>query len=266
MIDAQALVPLGLTAYEAAAYLALLSRGSATPSEIAARARLPRQRVYDVLETLAAKGLCVAYGANPKSYSAVDPKLALELLAAENAERLERQKRESAELAGKLGIELAAAFAAGRAQNDPLAYIEVLAGAPRIAHRATTLAGEARHRVRSCIGLPLILSQSQNDTFIEAPLKNGVVYRALCDEPTLAVPEVRDWLSGYRSRGMELRIVPSLPIKMQLFDDALAFVSMQDPAGGTPSFTALAVRNRGLVAALALAFESLWAQSHIWMD
>lgn len=264
MIDAQSLIPLGLTAYEAAAYLALLSRGSQTPPEIATRAKLPRQRVYDVLDSLAAKGLCVEYGANPKCFSAVDPKVAFELLAVETAERLERQKRESADLAERLAGELAEVYTAGRSQNDPLAYIEVLAGAPRIAHRATTLAGKAQRSVCSCIRLPLILSEEQNDVFLQAPMKNGVTYRALCDDATLAVPEVRAWLARHHARGLDLRVVADLPIKMQLFDDELAFISMQDPAGGPPSFTAIAVRNRGVVAMLQLGFETLWAQSRAW--
>jgi hypothetical protein len=33
---------------------------------------------------------------------------------------------------------------------------------------------------------------------------------------------------------------------------------MQDPAGGQPSFTAVAIHNRGLVAMLNLAFEHPW--------
>jgi HTH-type transcriptional regulator, sugar sensing transcriptional regulator len=261
MIDAQSLIPLGLTAYEAAAYLALLSRSSLTPPEIAARAKLPRQRVYDVLASLAAKGLCVEYGANPKTFSAVDPKIALELLTMEATTRLERQKQESAELAGRLAGELATLFATGRAQNDPLAYVEVLAGTARIAHRAVALANEAAHTVRSCIKNPLILSEPQNDTFLQAPLKNGLHYHALCDTQMLQTPATRLWLEGYRERGMNLRVATDLPIKMQLFDAEVALLSMQDPAGGPPSFTAVAIRNRGVVAMLSLAFENLWQQA-----
>jgi hypothetical protein len=55
-------------------------------------------------------------------------------------------------------------------------------------------------------------------------------------------------------------VVPELPLKMQAFDDEVVLVSMQDPAGGPPSFTAVAIHNRGAVAMLNLAFEYLWAQ------
>jgi len=262
MIDTQSLVQLGLTAYEAAAYIALAARSSLTPAEIATRAKIPRQRVYDVLGSLTTKGLCLEYGANPKTFSAVDPRTALEHLAFETAERLDRQKKESTELAAKLAIELATVFTSGRSQNDPLAYVEVLIGSARIANRAVALAGDATRSVNSCIKNPLILSEQQNDAFIQKPLaKRGLRYRSLCDQPTLQEPATQSWLAQYHKKGMEIRVVPELPLKMQSFDDEVVLVSMQDPASGTPSFTAVAIRNRGTVAMLNLAFDFLWSQA-----
>ena len=54
------LVQLGLTNYEAKAYHALLQRGSSTASQVAELSGLPRQRIYDVLAGLVAKGLASA--------------------------------------------------------------------------------------------------------------------------------------------------------------------------------------------------------------
>ena len=73
MIEAQELAVLGLTSYEAAAYLALLGRVELTPVEVAARGAIPRQRIYDVLASLAAKGLCLARVGAPRAYAAVAP-------------------------------------------------------------------------------------------------------------------------------------------------------------------------------------------------
>lgn len=55
MPDPQSLIPLGLNAYEAAAYIALLGRPELAPADVAKQAGIPRQRVYDVLTTLSAK-------------------------------------------------------------------------------------------------------------------------------------------------------------------------------------------------------------------
>jgi len=97
---------------------------------------------------------------------------------------------------------------------------------------------------------------------VQKPLaKRGLRYRSLCDQPTLQEPATQSWLAQYHKKGMEIRVVPELPLKMQSFDDEVVLVSMQDPASGTPSFTAVAIRNRGTVAMLNLAFDFLWSQA-----
>jgi hypothetical protein len=150
-------------------------------------------------------------------------------------------------------------FDSGRGQNDPLAYVEVLSGATRIAHRALALAEAAKKSVNSCIRPPMILSKEQNWTSLKAPLERGIKYRALCDTETMRNAELAGWITQFQEWGLEIRVAPELPLKMQAFDDEVVMISMQDPAGGQPSFTAVAVHNRGLVAMLNLAFEHLWA-------
>jgi sugar-specific transcriptional regulator TrmB len=78
--DVEALVTLGLTGYEASAYVALTRRGQATGAEVARLAELPRQRVYDVLGSLVGRGLAVETPGRPTRYSAAPPDLALEQL------------------------------------------------------------------------------------------------------------------------------------------------------------------------------------------
>jgi HTH-type transcriptional regulator, sugar sensing transcriptional regulator len=262
MIDPQSLTLLGLTVYEASAYLALLGRPELSPAEVAAQARIPRQRVYDVLASLAAKGLClVARDSTPKAWLAVNPATALNLLAQERAQALDRERQEARSLAERLAAELAPVFASGRGQNDPLAYVEVLRGPARIAHRALALAQAATRSVNSCIKTPLILSGDQNQAFMSVPLARGLAYRALCETQAMDDPALRSLLDRFRGSGLDLRLTPALPLKMQAFDDEAVLVSMQDPAGGQPSFTAVTVHNRGLTAMLNLAFEGLWAQA-----
>jgi len=264
MAEFSSLTSLGLNGYESAAYMALLSRPELGPPDVAHRAGIPRQRIYDVLASLVCKGLCIARNSTPKTYSAVDPEIALELLAQERVAAYDRQRQEIHTLAARLTAELAPIFASGRGQNDPLAYVEVLAGPTRISHRALALAAAAKKSVNSCIKRPLILSKEQNWTFLKAPLGRGLRYRALCDTEVLEDTELREWMMQFRDWGLEIRVVPQVPLKMQSFDDEVVLVSMQDPAGGQPSFTAVAIHNRGAVAMLNLAFEYLWSQAQVF--
>jgi hypothetical protein len=54
------LVGLGLTQYEAKAYVALVRRDSSTAAQVSRLAGVPRQRIYDVLSSLAEKGLAAS--------------------------------------------------------------------------------------------------------------------------------------------------------------------------------------------------------------
>ena len=69
----KSLTDVGLNQYEAAAYKALLGRAEMTTTEVAARAKIPRQRVYDVLASLENKGLATSRDGTPRVYSAVEP-------------------------------------------------------------------------------------------------------------------------------------------------------------------------------------------------
>ncbi len=91
------LMELGLSKYEACAYLALLGHDDSTAVEVADRAHVPRQRIYDTLESLRAKNMIAIRAGRPARHTARPPAQALPALlvarqqqqAAENA-RLEQ--------------------------------------------------------------------------------------------------------------------------------------------------------------------------------
>jgi len=66
---------LGLTEYEAKAYVALASIGSAVPREVAGLAEMPYPSAYDALEALAKKGWVEVARGRPKRYHARPPEL-----------------------------------------------------------------------------------------------------------------------------------------------------------------------------------------------
>src|SRR5690348_13088808 len=96
------LVDLGLTGYEASAYLALTRRGHATASEVARLAGLPRQRVYDVLDGLVARGLASVTAGRPAQYAAQPPADALGALLQRQRDTLDRLERDVAAAVAQL--------------------------------------------------------------------------------------------------------------------------------------------------------------------
>src|SRR6266567_4341581 len=68
---------LGLNAYESRSYLVLMGHPKFKALELAARAHVPRQKIYEVLDSLVEKGFAQMVQEKTKLFSAVEPKLAL---------------------------------------------------------------------------------------------------------------------------------------------------------------------------------------------
>src|SRR5919201_4205444 len=96
------LVQLGLTSYEAKAYLALIRRDSSSASEVARVANLPRQRIYDVLASLVEKGLAAGRPGSPTKYAATPPEIALDRLVAERRGELDHLESEATRMIEQL--------------------------------------------------------------------------------------------------------------------------------------------------------------------
>lgn len=77
------LMRLGLSEYEARAYVATVSLGEGTVNEISRESGVPRSRAYDIMERLAKKGFVEVGNTTPICYRANDPMSASERLMEE---------------------------------------------------------------------------------------------------------------------------------------------------------------------------------------
>src|SRR6202162_2870969 len=68
---------LGLNAYESRSYLVLLGHPQFKALELAARAHVPRQKVYEILDSLVEKGFAQVVQEKTKLFSAVGPAMAI---------------------------------------------------------------------------------------------------------------------------------------------------------------------------------------------
>src|SRR5438309_6496489 len=68
---------LGLNAYEARSYLVLVGHPRFKALELAARAHVPRQKIYEVLDGLVENGFAEVVQERTKLFSAVEPGLAI---------------------------------------------------------------------------------------------------------------------------------------------------------------------------------------------
>src|SRR5688572_30761785 len=137
------LTSLGLTTYEAKAYVALLGRDSFTAAQVSRQAELPRQRIYDVLSSLVEKGLASARPGSVVKYAAVAPEMAIErLVAAHRRDLVDLERSAETVIAG-----LGPVYSSGQAHPDPLEYIEVLRDAGAIFGRFAGLQAGVKHEI-----------------------------------------------------------------------------------------------------------------------
>lgn len=249
---------LGLSRYEAAAYVGLLGRQSFSAPQLATRTGIPRQRIYDVLQTLAAKGLAHERVGPRRTFLAIPPDQALPALLAERRVAAERELAEAQSLTTALIAATQPLYSAGSDEDNPLNYIDVLLEPRQIGGRALALAREAEHEILVCFKRPLVSSYADNLAEVRDPLARGVRYRALYEISARADAELQPMLAEFRSLGQEMRFVPSLPIKMNIFDGRAALLSLQDPLTGTPSITALCLTHPSLAQTLLKSFEAFW--------
>jgi sugar-specific transcriptional regulator TrmB len=246
------LVRLGLTSYEAKAYLALIRRDSSTAAEVARLAGVPRQRIYDVLASLLEKGLTSTRPGRVVKYAATAPEQALERLVSEHRERL-------AELEGGAAAmveQLVPAYKAGQGHTDPLEYIEVLRDRKAINERFDELQENIKREI-------LVFTKPPYATPPQEEVKGLEVSREhkACSVYEFSVFDDPDTIEGVRrfiEAGEEARFVPELPLKLVIIDETIVMFGMEDPVAGGSEMTIVVVEHPQLASILKIAFSSVW--------
>ncbi len=245
---------LGLTTYEAKAYLALLRRDSSSASEVARLGELPRQRIYDVLATLLERGLVSARPGAVTKYVATPPDAAVDRLLAGHRERLASLELEGASAAQ----ELVPAFHAGRDQTDPLEYIEVVRDGRTVSERFAELQRRVQNEILVFTKPPYARLPQENLEGLE--LAGTKIARSIYEfsvfEDSAFVEGVRTFIEA----GEAARFVPELPLKLAIIDESTVMFGMEDPVGGAADLTMMLVEHPALARVLKIAFETIWAE------
>src|SRR4051812_14734375 len=251
--ESQTLVALGLTGYEASAYVALIRRGRASGAEVARIAGLPRQRIYDVLETLLARGLATALPGRPTRYVAAPPDDAIGRL-------LELRRAELARLEGDVAdalARLAPEYTAGRGADDPLHFVEILREPSAIARRFDGLQAAAEREILVFTKAPYAVEPGANVEGLRL-LERGIRARSVYERSVYDHPAHVEAVRRFVAAGEEARVVDELPLKLVLLDERVALFTLEDPVAGEPSLTIMVVVHPALARLLRIAFESVW--------
>ena len=251
---------IGLNAYEARSYLVLVGHPRFKALELAARAHVPRQKIYEVLDSLVEKGFAQVTQEKTKLFSAIDPETAISHYLGRRTRALERELQEQAKLAQGLVDDLHVAYSEGQENRGTLEPLRIVSDPGQIAAHYRRMLGEVTREYVEFVGPPYAVDPLE-DRLVGQARARGVSCQILVATPEYGTGEnVAERLDGYRRQGAEVRTLPTLPMKLAIFDGRAGLVAMLDPVVTRPSWTAVVFEHPGMAEAMTNLFRQYWQQ------
>jgi hypothetical protein len=249
----------GLNAYEARSYLVLMGHPQFKALELAARAHVPRQKIYEVLDSLVEKGFAQVVQERTKLFSAIDPSLAIPGYLARRGKLLQNELTEQARLASGLIEDLKNAFVEGQDGRGTLDFLSLVSDPTQTAVHYRRMLTTVSHDYAEFSRPPFAVDPLDEQMVKDAASRN--VHCRLLIEAGPIDDQHRGRLDEYRELGIEIRFLDRLPLKVALFDWKRGLVALLDPVLTRPSWTAVVFEHEGFAEAMAGLFESYWCRA-----
>jgi len=250
---------LGLNAYEARAYLVLLGHPRFKALELAPRAHVPRQKIYEVLDSLVEKGFAQVVQDRTKLFSSVEPNLAIPSYLSRKRQMLEHEITEQTRSANNLMQDLAGLYSEGKAGRGTLDFLRIVSEPAQTAAEYRRMLSEVTREYLE-FSRPPYAVDPLDEKLVRQARARGVSCRLLMETGSLDEAH-RQRLSEYAAAGVEIRQAASLPLKLALFDDMSGLIALLDPVISKPSWTSLVFDHAGLGEAMKHLFEDRWRRA-----
>ncbi|MBM3785379.1 MAG: TrmB family transcriptional regulator [Acidobacteria bacterium] len=251
---------IGLNAYEARSYLVLVGHPKFKALELAARAHVPRQKIYEVLDSLVEKGFAQVVREKTKLFSAVEPSLALPAYFSRRSQQLQAELMEQSRFSSDLIGDLNSAYSEGQGGRGTLDFLRIVTEPLQTAAEYRRMMTDAKTEYLEFSRPPYAVDPLQDDLVRQAR-QRGVRCRLIIELGTLDA-EHRRRLMEFIDIGVEVHQAPSLPLKLALFDRKNGMIALLDPVITRPVWTAVVFDHGGLSEAMNGLFEDYWRRSH----
>jgi sugar-specific transcriptional regulator TrmB len=247
---------LGLNAYESRSYLVLLGHPRFKALELAARAHVPRQKIYEVLDSLVEKGFAQVVQERTKLFSAVEPSLALPAYMARKRQLAEQELTDHGRVSVALIDDLKSVYSEGQGGRGTLDFLRIVSDPAQTAAEYRRMLSEVRTEYMEFSRPPYAVDPLDERLVKQARL-SGVTCRLLLEAATLDDAH-RQSLQDYATAGVQVRQVDSLPMKLAVFDGRQGMIALLDPVITRPSWTAVVFDHEGMGEAMTGLFEDRW--------
>lgn len=250
---------IGLNAYEARSYLVLVGHPRFKALELAARSHVPRQKIYEVLDSLIEKGFAQVVQEKTKLFSAVEPGLAIPAYLARRGEAMQHELEEQARYASGLVEDLKKAYSEGQGGRGTLDYLRIVGEPAQIAAQYRRMLSEVQREYVE-FSRPPYAVDPLDEQLVKQARTRGVACRLLYEAGTVDDLH-RQRMDDYRGSGVEVFSAPNLPMKLAVFDGRQGMIALLDPVITKPSWTALMFDHPGFAEAMRGMFEGYWARA-----
>ena len=227
--------------------------------ELAARAQVPRQKIYEVLDSLVEKGFAQVVQEKTKLFSAVEPALAIPAYLQRQKEDQERQLNEQKRHAQSLVQDLRSAYAEGQVGRGTLDYLRIVNDPAQIAVHYRSMLGAVEREFLE-FSRPPYAVDPLDEQLVKQAAARGVACRILL-EPEALDEEHRQRLDEYATFGVQVRLISNLPMKMATFDGAQGLIALLDPVVTRPTWTSIVFDHSGMGEAMQGLFEQWWRKA-----
>ncbi len=247
---------IGLNAYEARSYLVLVGHPRFKALELAARAHVPRQKIYEVLDSLVEKGFAQVVQEKTKLFSAVEPGLAVPAYLERRHLSLEHELTEQSRLATGLVEDLQQAYSEGQGGRGTLDFLRIVSEPSQTAAQYRRFLAEVGSEYLE-FSRPPHAVDPLDEQLVKQARQRGVACRLLIEAGSLDDAH-RQRLDEYCEVGVDVRQADSLPMKLALFDCSKGMIALLDPVITKPTWTSVVFDHAGLGQAMRGLFEDHW--------
>ncbi|HLW77336.1 MAG TPA: helix-turn-helix domain-containing protein [Bryobacteraceae bacterium] len=255
----QRLQSMGLNAYEARSYLVLVGHSRFKALELAARAHVPRQKIYEVLDSLVEKGFAQVIQEKTKMFSAISPAHAIPSYLARRQQALEQQLSDQSHAAQGMVDDLMAAYSEGQGGRSTLDYLRIVSDPGQIAAQFRRMLADAGSEYLEFSRPPYAVDPLDEEQVLRARDRN-VLCRVIVEQGTLDAAH-HSFLANYRASGVEVREIEKVPMKMALFDSRQGLIALLDPVVTKPTWTSVVFDHLGMAEAMRGLFEDYWRRA-----
>ena len=240
-------------------YRALVQHGPSDEERLAHHVGEDADTVRKGLSELADLDLACEVSEVPGRWRAGSPEVALASLVVRQQEALLERQRDLER--AQRAVSQLVQIGRSRAPDDLAEMVEITADPAAVRRRCAHLARTAETCIMALDKLPYGSAPTapcnpQDESGEREQLGRGVEILAIYERSALLVPGRFDMLRRLVAAGEQARTLPSLPVKLVVYDRTHAAVQLDDPEDAPP--TLMFVHRSALVAGFVQLFELLW--------